>query len=96
MSQRLHLWIDLVFGAKQRGESAKMAFNVFHPLVSCPPPNFLSRVPPAPPHPHPLTLAPAWLLPGLSLPPPPLLLLFLRLRLRLLLLVGGWDRHCWR
>lgn len=30
ISSKLHLWIDLIFGYKQRGEAAKEAINVFH------------------------------------------------------------------
>jgi hypothetical protein len=30
VSSKLHLWIDLIFGCKQRGEAAKEAINVFH------------------------------------------------------------------
>lgn len=33
VSARLHLWIDLVFGYKQRGEDAAQAHNLFHPLT---------------------------------------------------------------
>ena len=32
MSRNLHLWIDLIFGYKQRGEEAVKAMNVFHHL----------------------------------------------------------------
>lgn len=33
VSQNLHLWIDLVFGYKQRGEEAEKSDNLFHPLT---------------------------------------------------------------
>lgn len=33
VSARLHLWIDLIFGYKQRGEDAAQAHNLFHPLT---------------------------------------------------------------
>ncbi len=33
VSQRLHQWIDLVFGCKQRGAEARAADNVFYPLT---------------------------------------------------------------
>ena len=33
VSAHLHEWIDLIFGAKQRGESAAQANNLFHPLT---------------------------------------------------------------
>ena len=33
VSAHLHRWIDLVFGAKQRGDAALAADNVFHPLT---------------------------------------------------------------
>jgi len=34
VTSRIHQWIDLVFGFKQRGEEAKNAHNVFHPLTT--------------------------------------------------------------
>jgi factor associated with neutral sphingomyelinase activation len=33
VSSRLHCWIDLIFGAKQRGAAAEAADNLFHPLT---------------------------------------------------------------
>jgi hypothetical protein len=33
VSQSLHLWVDLIFGSKQRGAAAVAANNVFHPLT---------------------------------------------------------------
>lgn len=33
VSNQLHLWIDLIFGVKQRGPEAVSALNVFHPLT---------------------------------------------------------------
>ena len=33
VSANLHSWIDLVFGYKQRGDEAKKAVNVFHPMT---------------------------------------------------------------
>ena len=33
VSASLHLWIDLIFGYKQRGEEAKKALNVFFHLT---------------------------------------------------------------
>lgn len=33
VSKNLHLWIDLIFGSKQRGEAALAADNVFHYLT---------------------------------------------------------------
>lgn len=33
VSNQLHLWIDLIFGIKQRGNEAVQALNVFHPLT---------------------------------------------------------------
>ena len=30
VSRNLHLWIDLIFGYKQRGEQARLAHNTFH------------------------------------------------------------------
>lgn len=33
VSQHLHLWIDLIFGCKQRGKAAEEALNVFYYLT---------------------------------------------------------------
>ena len=33
VSSNLHYWIDLVFGYKQRGDEARKAVNVFHPMT---------------------------------------------------------------
>ena len=33
VSSQLHCWIDLIFGAKQRGSAAEAANNLFHPLT---------------------------------------------------------------
>jgi len=33
VSEHLHQWIDLVFGALQCGEGARKAYNIFHPLT---------------------------------------------------------------
>ncbi|XP_073387205.1 uncharacterized protein [Physcomitrium patens] len=33
VSMRLHFWIDLIFGHKQRGEAALSANNLYHPLT---------------------------------------------------------------
>jgi neurobeachin-like protein 1/2 len=33
VSRHLHEWIDLIFGAKQRGPAALEAANVFHALT---------------------------------------------------------------
>jgi WD40 repeat protein len=33
VSQHLPAWIDLIFGCKQRGEEARVAMNLFHPLT---------------------------------------------------------------
>ncbi|EPY26819.1 neutral sphingomyelinase activation associated factor-like protein [Strigomonas culicis] len=41
VSAHLHLWIDLIFGAKQDGSAAAEAFNTFHP--SCYPPGIGTR-----------------------------------------------------
>eukprot|EP01054_Gregarina_sp_Poly1_P004459 Gregarina_sp_Poly_1__4458@NODE_23_length_20322_cov_242_373192_g21_i0_p2_GENE_NODE_23_length_20322_cov_242_373192_g21_i0NODE_23_length_20322_cov_242_373192_g21_i0_p2_ORF_typecomplete_len1166_score190_77Beach/PF02138_18/8_9e73ANAPC4_WD40/PF12894_7/9_8e06ANAPC4_WD40/PF12894_7/0_0014WD40/PF00400_32/1_2e02WD40/PF00400_32/0_05WD40/PF00400_32/2_5WD40_like/PF17005_5/0_0025DUF3110/PF11360_8/3_2e02DUF3110/PF11360_8/0_48GRAM/PF02893_20/0_16_NODE_23_length_20322_cov_242_373192_g21_i01682520322 len=33
VSRRLHRWIDLIFGHRQRGELAEESFNIFHPIT---------------------------------------------------------------
>ena len=44
VASNINQWIDLVFGSKQRGEEAKKAFNVFHPLTT-EPKEVLSKLP---------------------------------------------------
>lgn len=60
VSSRLHLWIDLIFGAKQQGSASAAAYNAFFHLTyeGAPAPLLALPRPPPPPSLHPPFFAP--------------------------------------